>query len=289
MLNSFLVTILVPCFNEENMINIFFTRLSEVLKKYNHEIIFIDDGSTDHTLTQLKLLSAANDNVFYLSLSRNFGHQIALKAGYDHAKKGDCIICLDADLQHPPEIIHQLIEKWKLGFQIVNAVRDKSERLSYFKKVSSRMFYKIINYFSKYKINENGPDFRLIDKKVVEVIRSLKEENIFLREIISWAGFRQVNVFFNQQSRILGNSKYSPRKMFSLCLNAFFAYGINPLRIAVFIGVIFGRPVPLSFSVHDIRPDRWVSQHFKYFVPPQVAENRPEIETFYGWDRRFRI
>jgi dolichol-phosphate mannosyltransferase len=236
-INAFKINVLVPCFNEENNIKPFFDELVKYIGQYDYKVIFIDDGSTDGTMNMIKILSAINSQVFYVKLSRNFGHQIALKAGYDHSIGADCVISLDADLQQPPFIIKELINKWQLGFQIVNAVRKKNERVPFFKRCSSKLFYKIINLFSKQKITVNSPDFRLLDKQIVSVIQSLKEQNIFLREIISWAGFNQTTVEFEIQNRFSGKTKYSLRKMISLSINGIFAYGLNPLRLAIFTGL----------------------------------------------------
>jgi glycosyltransferase involved in cell wall biosynthesis len=234
---DFLITIIVPCFNEELTIERFYQELIVVIKRYNYKIIFIDDGSHDLTLIKIKEIIAQNSLVSYISFSRNFGHQLALKAGYDHALSADCVVTIDADLQQSPLVIVNMIEKWQQGYHVVNAVRKKNERVNLFKRFTALAFYKIINSFSTRKIIQNGPDFRLLDKKVVGIIHALKEHNIFLREIISWIGFNHTTVDFDVEERIGGKTKYSLKKMISLSLNAFFAYGINPLRIAIFTGI----------------------------------------------------
>jgi len=232
------LVVIVPCFNEEEMLDLFYSELIRAIDCYSYRIIFINDGSTDKTLQKIKFLSAYNNRCQYLSFSRNFGHQMALRAGYNYAKDADCVVSIDADLQQPPLLIGKMVEAWLDGYQVVNAIRTQNRRLPLFKRGSSLLFYKMINYFSSRKIVESSPDFRLLDKKVVNVLNAAKERSLFLRELVSWVGFKQKSIEFEVAVRQYGKSKYSVRKMFSLAINGVFAYGINPLRLAIFIGVI---------------------------------------------------
>lgn len=174
-MNDFKVSIVIPSFNEEDNINALVDRLVPILSHYSdYEILFVDDGSVDNTLEIIQRLSEQNDKVKYLSFSRNFGHQMALKAGLDHAT-GDCVICMDADLQHPPELIDQMIKKWKEGYDIVYTVREDRKTLSLFKRGTARLFYRFINGISNIKLERGVADFRLLDRCVVDVFRDINE------------------------------------------------------------------------------------------------------------------
>lgn len=231
--------IVAPCYNEEDNIDIFYRRLSSIVQKYNYSILFIDDGSTDRTLSRLRALSKYDSGVFYLNLSRNFGQQSALKAGYDHSTDVDCVVSMDADLQHPPEIIDQLIEKWKDGFDVVNTVRLGNNRSALFKRISAKCFYKLINYISKTKIIPNGPDYRLLDKKVIKAISEINESNIYHKELIPWLGFRHCEVPFEIEKRQAGTSKYSFTKQLSTSIRGITSFSINPLRLSSLLGILF--------------------------------------------------
>lgn len=235
---TFELCILVPCYNEEANLVSFYLSLTEVASKYNYRTIFIDDGSTDNTLGILKAFSIEDYRVSYISLSRNFGHQNALKAGYDFAK-GDCVVCLDADLQQPPKVIDQLVLKWQEGYEVVYTVRDDGDVTSNFKKVTAKLYYKLLNYISKIKLTPNAADFRLVDAKVLQVIKNFNEENIFIRGLIVWAGFKQCAVNYQVEKRLHGKSKYSLKKMISLSITGLTGFSVSPLRLASVIGCIF--------------------------------------------------
>ncbi len=233
------LTIIVPCYNEEGNIYAFYDRLITVVNKYDYCILFVDDGSTDKTLSQIKLLFKKDKHVRFISLSRNFGHQVALKAGLDYAREANCVVCMDADLQHPPEIIDSMIVKWKEGFDIVNGVRKNNGKISIVKKTLSRLFYFVINQLSKQTLTLNSPDFRLMDNKVIIALSEFRENAFFLRGLIPWIGYKQCSVNFAVGSRHYGSSKYSLRKQFSLSLRGIVAASITPLRFAVILGCIF--------------------------------------------------
>ncbi len=204
---NFKVSVVIPCFNEQENISFIYDDLIKIIDDYSeYEIIFIDDGSTDNTLDIIKKLTVYNKSVKYLSFSRNFGHQNAIKAGLDYSS-GDCVISLDADLQHPPEIIDKMIKKWLEGYDVVYTIRINA-KLSFYKRITSKLFYKIINILSSTKIQQNAADFRLLDKKVVEQIREIKENYLFIRGLVSWIGFKQTFIKYKSKERFAGNTKY---------------------------------------------------------------------------------
>ncbi len=202
-----LISIVVPSFNEEGNVEILAKRLVDVFKNlpYQLEVIFVDDGSSDHTLDKLKALSSIGDNFFYLELSRNFGHQNALKAGYDHAN-GDCIICMDSDMQHPPEIIPQFLQQWEEGYDIVYTTREYADEATFFKRKTSDIYYRIINSLSDTKLEKGTADFRLIDRKVANVLAQLPENGLFMRGLIRWLGFKQYAINYVCDPRFSGKA-----------------------------------------------------------------------------------
>jgi polyisoprenyl-phosphate glycosyltransferase len=235
---EFNISVVIPIMNEEGNIPLLVNKLYEVLKMYFHyEIIFIDDGSTDGTLEVVKNLNSTDANIKYLSFSKNFGHQNALKAGLDYAQ-GDCVISMDGDLQHPPEMIPQLIEKWQEGYDIVYTLRKDDPNIGVFKKSTARMFYKLMGRLTDIDIKQGSADFRLLDRTVVEVIRSLQESTIFFRGIIRWLGYKQYGIEYMPQERFWGETKYSYRKMVGLALTGITSFSTKPLHFATKIGTI---------------------------------------------------
>jgi dolichol-phosphate mannosyltransferase len=232
------ISVVIPSFNEEGNINIIVKALNEVLQKlnYRYELIFVDDGSSDKTLRILQEISSNDSNVFYIELSRNFGHQNALKAGLDLAS-GDCIITMDGDMQHPPEMIPQLVEKWEEGFDIVYTRRLEDKNLPAFKKITSKYFYKFINYISEIKIEEGTADFRLMDNKVSTVFFAFSENELFIRGLVNWVGFRQFAIDYKPAERFSGNSKYTVKKMMQFALKGITSFSIRPLYISIFLGI----------------------------------------------------
>ena len=232
------ISIVIPSFNEEGNIKIIVKALNEVMQKlnYSYELIFVDDGSSDKTLSILQEISAIDSNVFFIELSRNFGHQNALKAGLDLAS-GDCIITMDGDMQHPPEMIPQLIEKWEEGYDIVYTRRLEDKKLPAFKKITSKYFYKFINYISEIKIEEGTADFRLMDKKVSTVFFAFSENELFIRGLVNWVGFKQFAIDYKPAERFSGNSKYTVKKMMQFALKGITSFSIRPLYISIFLGI----------------------------------------------------
>ena len=198
----------------------------------------VNDGSHDSSLLVLQQLAKEDNRVKYLSFSRNFGHQLAVKAGLDHAF-APAVISMDADLQHPPALIPTLIRKWEEGAQVVATLRTYPEEISKKKRKSSQQFYKLLNLLSDIEIKEGSADFRLLDQAVVEVIRHMRENEPFLRGMVPWVGFTQVYVPYTAQARYAGETKYTLKKMFQLALSGVTSFSVKPLYFAVFLGFFF--------------------------------------------------
>lgn len=232
-----LVSIVLPAHNESGNIDIINGRIQSCFPHnlYTLEVIFIDDGSTDDTLAKIVSLQNSNPGIFYIELSRNFGHQNALKAGLDCAN-GDCIISMDCDLQHPPEIIAKLLEKWEEGFDIVYTRREESQNLSFLKRKSSNAFYHIVSWMSDIKIEKGTSDFRLIDRRVADVFSRFKENDLFIRGLIKWVGFKQTAIDYFPDDRHSGHSKYTFSKMLGFAFNGITSLSIRPLYLAVYLG-----------------------------------------------------
>jgi dolichol-phosphate mannosyltransferase len=232
------VSVVIPVMNEEGNLPALSSEVIKNLQEYkDYEIIFIDDGSMDGTLALLKELNRANDKIKYLSFSRNFGHQSALRAGLDYSQ-GDCVISMDGDMQHPPELIPEMIAQWNNGdVDIVYTIRKDDLKLGFFKRISSRVFYKFLNYFSDISIEPGSADFRLLDKSVVNVLRTPHENPLFFRGIISWIGFKKTAIEYMPNQRNWGTSKYSVRKMFAFALNGILSFSIKPLLVSIYFGI----------------------------------------------------
>jgi polyisoprenyl-phosphate glycosyltransferase len=234
-----MISIVIPAYNESGNIEIITEKLKDQLKGIEeYELIFVDDGSSDQTLAEIKDLINTNKFVKFISFSRNFGHQKALKAGLDHAK-GDCVISMDADLQHPPEVIHKLIDQWRNGYDVVYTIREDTQDIGLIKRITSRYFYKIINFISEIDIPFGAADFRLLDRKVVNELKRFKENWLFIRGIVSWLGFKQVGIKYRVQPRHMGHSKYSMLKMIAFAIQGVTSFSILPLRMSTILGVLF--------------------------------------------------
>lgn len=234
-----IISIVIPVYNEEGNIAPFFVELKKwVPKSHPAEYIFIDDGSTDKTLTQIKKLSKKHPEIKYLSFTRNFGHQYALKAGLDYAQ-GKAVISLDGDFQHPPSIIPIMIEKWSKGdYKIVYTERVNGGNLGWLKKNTSKLFYKLINSMSDSQIGLGRADFRLLDRQVVDLIIKSTESTLFLRGLVAWTGHKNICIPYEQDVRIWGKSKYTYSKMIKLAVDAITSFTTFPLRIASIVGLV---------------------------------------------------
>ena len=232
------VSVVIPSFNEEGNVFIIAAALHEVMQTvhYDYELIFVDDGSKDGTLDNLQELSKANSKLFYVELSRNFGHQNALMAGLDMAT-GDCLITMDGDMQHPPELLPQLIAKWEEGYDVVYTRRLEDKNLPYFKKTTSKYFYKFINYISEIDIEQGTADFRLMDKKVAKVFFNFTENELFIRGLVNWVGFKQFAIDYIPNERFSGNSKYTVKRMMQFAIKGITSFSIRPLYLSIFIGL----------------------------------------------------
>ena len=232
-MNTFIVSLVIPVFNEEKNIAPLLERLLPVMKQYDYEIIFVDDGSKDSTITEIA--KHTDTRIKSISFYRNFGHQMALSAGYAHAK-GDCVITLDADLQDPPELLPKMIEKWQKGAMIVYAKRRKREGESVFKKVSASLFYRFMNFLSDIPIPQEVGDFRLLDKVVVQFLNNLPEQSRFLRGLVAWGGYPTDFIYFTREKRNAGKTHYNLSRMVNLALDGITSLSTKPLRIASYLG-----------------------------------------------------
>lgn len=233
-----LISVVVPCYDEEPVLPLMHRRLTPVLESLNgldFEIIYSDDGSRDATPHILRGLQAADPHVRVIRLSRNFGHQFAVTAGLDHAA-GDVVVVIDADLQDPPELIPEMVERWRAGCDVVYGVRTERAGETAFKRWSAKSFYRLVNRMSQIKIPPDAGDFRLLDRRVVDVLLSMPERDRFLRGMVSWVGFRQEAVAYPRSARSAGHSKYPLLKMLRFATDGVLSFSLAPLRLAVWIG-----------------------------------------------------
>jgi len=234
-----LVSIVIPAYNEADNVFVIAESIKQVFTTidYNYEIILVDDGSADHTLEKIKEYASTSKQIFFLEFSKNFGHQLAVKAGMDHAF-GDCVISMDCDMQHPPELIPEMLNKWEEGYEVVYTIREEDKSLSKGKRSSSNLFYKTLNWLSDIDLEPGAADFRLLDQKVVNVFRNFQENEPFLRGLVKWLGFKQYAIKYNPAARFSGKSKYTLKKMFRLALHGVTSFSIKPLYSAVYLGFI---------------------------------------------------
>jgi len=231
-------SVVIPVYNEEKVLSTFYERLAEVMGKegIDYEILFVNDGSTDGSLGIMLKLHDSDPRVSVLSLSRNFGHQIAIVAGLDHAR-GDAVIVMDADLQDPPEVIPEMLARWREGYDVVYGVRTRRAGMGVFRRVTAALFYRVFRVLSPVSLPLDAGDFRLFSKRAVECLRGIRERNPFVRGLSVWIGLRQVSVEFKRDARLAGESKYSLRKLVRLAGDAVFSFSMFPLRLATFFGV----------------------------------------------------
>lgn len=230
-------SVVIPMFNEEEVIEQTYLRLKEVMDRTGetYEFVFVNDGSEDRTLDILTSLCGNDHCVRVLNFSRNFGHQIAISAGLEHAV-GDAVIFIDADLQDPPEVIPEMIAKWKAGYDVVYGQRLKRKGESVFKKLTAFLFYRFLRSMTNVNIPVDTGDFRLIDRKVCQVMSLLTEKNRYVRGLISWVGFRQTAVSYVRDERLAGETKYPLGKMKRFALDAILSFSYKPLKLAIYMG-----------------------------------------------------
>lgn len=230
-----------PVYNEEVLISQFYERVHNAMETLGEpwEVVLVNDGSTDRTPEILDDLYAQDpEHVVVVHFARNFGHQIAITAGMDHAR-GEAVTVIDTDLQDPPEVILDLIEKWRDGYDVVYAVRTEREGETWFKLVTARLFYRLIQSLTDVTIPMEAGDFRLLDRKVVDVMCQMREKHRFVRAMVSWVGFRQIGVPYRRSARAAGETKYSFPKMLRLALDAITGFSFLPLKLAIWAGTVF--------------------------------------------------
>lgn len=234
-----LISIVVPCYNEELVVGELHARLRSTLmtlSNFDFEILFVDDGSSDSTREIIRNLVGIDSEVKLITLSRNFGHQFAVSAGIDHSS-GDAIVLIDADLQDPPEVIPEMVEKWTKGADVVYGVRTKRKGESVLKKITAKYFYKLLRLLSGTEIPADTGDFRLISRRVADVLKEMPERDRFIRGMVSWAGFNQIGLPYERDARFAGKTKYSMGKMIKFASDAIFSFSIVPLKLAILLGV----------------------------------------------------
>ncbi len=230
-------SVVIPVFNEVESLPEFYRRLCQVAEKTGAawEFLFVNDGSTDESPNLLKGLARRDKRVRVIDFVRNFGHQIAVTAGLD-AAQGKAVIAIDADLQDPPEVIPELIARWREGYEVVYAVRSERAGETWIKELTAKVFYRLIFRITDVKIPLDTGDFRLVDEKVVSVLRSMRERHRFLRGMAAWVGFRQIGVPYKRHARFAGKTKYPLSKMMRLALNAITSFSYFPLQLATYVG-----------------------------------------------------
>lgn len=234
------ISIVVPVYNEREVVDIFYQRLKNVLdslQSFIHEIIFVDDGSKDGTYQKLINLASSDKNINVMKLTRNFGHQIAITAGIDFAK-GDAVVVIDADLQDPPEIIKDFVIKWQEGYDVVYGVREKRPGETGMKIFTANLFYRILKRLTHVDIPIDVGDFRLMSKRVVKQFRKFREQDRFVRGLVSWVGYNQIGIPYSREKRYAGETKYPYAKMLKFAIDGLTSFSSVPLRLATYLGYI---------------------------------------------------
>jgi dolichol-phosphate mannosyltransferase len=245
------LTVVIPIFNEEEVIPELARRLREVIQVWNTqidswEVVFVNDGSKDRSLEQLKLLAAEESRFKVISFARNFGHQMAITAGLDRAE-GEAVVIMDADLQDPPEVVSEMIARWREGFDVVYGVRTKRVGETLFKRASAAVFYRVLRaMLGGISIPADAGDFRLIGRPVVLAMRALRERHRFVRGMVAWVGFRQTAVYYARPARFAGETKYPIKKMVRFAIDGIASFSVVPLRFATWLGVLAGTMAGLT-------------------------------------------
>jgi dolichol-phosphate mannosyltransferase len=233
------ISVIIPIYNEQDIIQELYNRLQKTVSQIseNYELIFVNDGSKDNSLLELLKLAEQDSRVFYINFSRNFGHQIAVTAGLD-ASQGKAVVIIDGDLQDPPELITDMFEKYKEGYDVVYAKRKDRKGESIFKKLTAKLFYRVLKQITSIDIPLDTGDFRLIDQKVVHYLNQMPEQNKFLRGQIAWLGFKQTQVLFDRDKRKYGKTGYSLNKMIHFAMDGITAFSDKPLQLVTKLGFI---------------------------------------------------
>jgi len=232
-------TIIIPVYNEEAVVHETYRRLTQVMESTGepYELLFVNDGSRDRTAEIIDGLAESDHCVKLLDFSRNFGHQIAITAGMDYAR-GDAIVIIDADLQDPPELIPLMIDKWKEGYEVVYAKRSKRKGETLFKKWTASLFYRTLRALTEVNIPLDTGDFRLIDRKVCDAMRGIREKNRFVRGLVSWVGFRSTAIEYVREERFAGETKYPLKKMLRFSMDGITSFSHKPLKLATYLGFV---------------------------------------------------
>lgn len=234
-----LISVVVPIYNEAPILPELHRRLSAALSSLSeaYELVFVNDGSQDGSADLLRAMVSSDRHVRLIDLSRNFGHQIAITAGMDHAA-GAAVVVIDGDLQDPPEVIPELVAKWQEGYDVVYAIRERREGESFFKRATAAAFYRLINRITNVDIPVDTGDFRLMSRRAVEALKKVRERNRFIRGLVSWLGFRQTGVRFVRQERFAGQTKYPLRKMLKFAFDGITSFSFLPLQLATYLGFV---------------------------------------------------
>ena len=233
------ITILVPAYNEEESLNALYERISKIMnsmENYEFELLFINDGSKDKTLSMIKELRSKDNRVCYVDFSRNFGKEIAMIAGLDYAT-GDCVIIMDADLQDPPELIPQMVELWEQGYDDVYAKRRSRAGETWLKKFTSKMYYKVLQSLTKVEIQKDTGDFRLLDRRCVNALRKMRENGRCSKSMFSWIGYNKKEIMYDRDPRFAGQTKWNYKKLIDLAIDGITSFTTSPLRIATYISI----------------------------------------------------
>lgn len=236
---SKLISIIVPAYNEEESLPIFYEKITEIIEKidnYNFELLFINDGSKDKTLEILKSLRKKDERVCYVNLSRNFGKEIAMIAGLDYTK-GDAVIFMDADLQDPPELIPELIKYWEEGYDDVYARRKSRAGETFLKKFTSKMYYNVLQSLTRVPIQKDTGDFRLLDKRCVNALKKLRETSRCSKSMFSWIGYNKKEVLFDRNPRVAGSTKWNYKKLVDLAIDGITSFTTSPLRWSTYLSI----------------------------------------------------
>ncbi len=234
------ISLLIPAYNEEEVLLLLYHRLIKLVDSfpnYDWEILFINDGSIDNTISILRDLSQQDDSVKYIDFSRNFGKEIAMMAGFDYVS-GDAVIILDADLQHPPEVIPEMLKYWEEGYDDVAAKRKSVDGETYLKKATSRLFYRILSKLARLPIQQDTGDFRLLDRKCIESIKQLRETQRYTKGFYGWIGFNKKIILFDQSPRLAGKTKWNYFQLINLAIEGITSFTVTPLRISTLLGLI---------------------------------------------------
>jgi glycosyltransferase involved in cell wall biosynthesis len=243
-----LLSVVAPVYNEEATIEEFYARVCAALSGLSFELVLVDDGSTDGGPAVLERLASGDPRVRVVFLSRNFGHQTALTAGLDHAR-GDAVVMLDADLQDPPELINTMLERWRAGCDVVYAVREAREGESRFKLSTARWFYKLFDKLAQVELQHNSGDFRLLDRRALDALLSMRERNRFLRGMTVWVGYTQAAVGYKRDPRYAGETKYTLSRMLRFSLDAISSFSHRPLQLATLLGFMISTLAFLAIPV----------------------------------------